>query len=143
MARALGGDHDHVDVLRRHDVLEVDVEAVAEAQRLAGLEVRGDLRLVDLPLHLVGQGDDNQRRPVHRGLDIARLEAVLGRQLEVLRPRQLRHDDLDAAVAQVLAVGVSLAAVPDDRHLLALQRRDRGILLVINLCCHHSPFNQR
>ena len=98
--------------------------------------------LVDLPLHLVGQRHDDQGGPVHRGLDIARLEPVLGRELEVRRPRQLRHADLDAAVPQVQTVRVSLAAKPDHRHFLALQRCDRGILFVVDLCCHHSPFDQ-
>ena len=42
VAGALGGDEQHVDVLRRHDRLEVDVEPVRHAERLAGLEVRRD-----------------------------------------------------------------------------------------------------
>ena len=54
MAGALGGDHDHVDVLGRHDLAEVDVEAVGEHQRLAVLQVGRDVVLVDDGLRLVG-----------------------------------------------------------------------------------------
>ncbi len=42
MAGTFGSDHEHVDVLRRVDGAEVDVEAVGEHQRVAGLEVGSD-----------------------------------------------------------------------------------------------------
>ena len=53
VAGALGGDHQHVHVGGRHDLLEVDVEAVGEHQGVAGLQVGGDVRLVDVGLDLV------------------------------------------------------------------------------------------
>jgi len=120
MSRPLRRDHDDVDVLRRHDVLEVDVEPVAEPEGLASLEVWGDLAGVDLRLHLVRQRHDDQGRPFHRGLDVARLEAVLDRQLVVVRPLQLRDRHLDPAVAKVLAVGMTLTPISDDCYSLAL-----------------------
>ncbi len=57
MARALGRDHDDVDVVRRLDGLEVNAEAVRDAQHFAGMEVRLDLRLVEFALGLVGRED--------------------------------------------------------------------------------------
>jgi hypothetical protein len=42
------------------DLVEVDVEAVREEQRVAGLEVRRDLLAVDGALHLVGQQDHHE-----------------------------------------------------------------------------------
>ena len=50
MAGALRGDHRDVDVGRRLDELEPDVEAVPEEQRLAGGQVRRDRLGVDLAL---------------------------------------------------------------------------------------------
>ncbi len=48
MARRLRRDHRDVDVLRRHDPAEADVEAVREHQHLAGLQVRRDRFGVEL-----------------------------------------------------------------------------------------------
>ncbi len=45
---------------RRADATVEDVEAVREEQRRARREVRRDLLLVDLRLHLVGQQDRDQ-----------------------------------------------------------------------------------
>ena len=61
-----------------------------------------------------------------------RLEAVLDGQLVVLRARPLADDDRAAAVAQVLGVGVPLAAVADDGDRLALEQSEVGVLVVIH-----------
>ena len=113
VTRALRGDHRHVDVRRRLDQLEADVEAVAEEERLAGGQVRRDRLGVDLPLRGV-------RRQHH---DHVGLGGRLGRRehpqalLLGLGPalRALRQTDhhVDARVAQRQRVGVALAAVPD------------------------------
>ena len=47
VAGALRRDHPDVDVARRVDPPELDVEAVGEHQELAGPEVRRDLGVVD------------------------------------------------------------------------------------------------
>src|SRR5215218_116728 len=49
VAGALGRDHGDVDGLRGPDVAVVDVEAVGEEQRVAGLEVGGDVAGVQVP----------------------------------------------------------------------------------------------
>ena len=66
MARALRRDHDHVDVLRRLDRLEVDGEAVGEEERLALLEIRLDVLLVNARDGDVGHGDENDVGFLHR-----------------------------------------------------------------------------
>ena len=43
MSRPFGSDHYNIDILGRHNVFEMNIEAVAEAERLAGLEIRSDL----------------------------------------------------------------------------------------------------
>ena len=57
MAGTLGGHHEHIHVLRGFDLAEMDVEAVSEHQRLAGLQVRSDGFAVHAGLMLVGQQD--------------------------------------------------------------------------------------
>ena len=60
VARALGGDHGDVDAGRGLDVAEADVEAVAEEQRVAVLQVGLDRLGVQRPLHVVRRQDHDQ-----------------------------------------------------------------------------------
>ena len=57
VAGALGRDHRDVDVGRRVDQVEADVEAVGEEQALAGGEVRRDVGVVGPLLLGVGHED--------------------------------------------------------------------------------------
>ena len=135
VARALRGDHDHVDALGRLDVAEADVEAVRRTTRvLPARQVVLDVVGVDAALVLVGREDHD---------DVGPLGGVGDR----LRPRSRpprpsrfdfesvleADDDLDARVAQVLRVGVALRAVADDGDLLALDERQVGVLVVEDL----------
>ena len=67
VARALGRDHDHVDVGGRIDQAEMDVEPVGEGQRAARLHLACDLVGVDCGLMLV-RGKDHQHIGPFRGL---------------------------------------------------------------------------
>src|SRR3712207_9281759 len=62
VAGALGGDHGDVDAGRGLDVAEPDVEAVAEEQRVAVLQVGLDRLRVQPPLHVVRNEDHDQDR---------------------------------------------------------------------------------
>ena len=53
VARALRSDHDHVDPRGRHDLAEVDREAVGEQQHVAGLKPGCDVGAVELAHELV------------------------------------------------------------------------------------------
>ena len=53
MAGALGGDHQHVHVGGRNDLLEVDIEAMGKHQSVAGFQVGGNVLLIDIGLDLV------------------------------------------------------------------------------------------
>lgn len=57
MARTLRRDHEHVDVRGRHDLAEMDVEAMGEGQGLAGGQVGLDVLLVHIGLALVVDED--------------------------------------------------------------------------------------
>ena len=107
MAGALGRDHDHVHVLRRDDGFEVDVEAVGDGQVVASLEVRGDLRLVDVAAELVRNRQHDQvrfaasigdgRDPQACALGLLPARGVLAQP----------DDHLDAGSVEVLGVGVA------------------------------------
>ena len=60
MPRALGSHHDHVDILRCHNLVEVDVEAVRKHQCLTGAEVRLHIVEVDITLNLVRDGEHDE-----------------------------------------------------------------------------------
>ncbi len=90
---------------------------MSEQERGAGLEVRRDLGRVDGRLGLVGEEDRDELRAPHRLGDRAHREAgrlgglargALGAQADL---------DVDAGVREVERVGVSLAAVAEDRDL--------------------------
>ena len=55
MAGTLRRDHRHVDTVGRLDLPESDVEAVREEDRVAPVEMGGDVLLVDVALLGVGQ----------------------------------------------------------------------------------------
>jgi hypothetical protein len=140
VARALGGDHDDVVTGLGGDVAEADVEAVAEDQRGAVLEVRGDLVAVQVTLHLIRRQDHDHVGALDGLGDGGDREALVLR----LRPRggALAQADghLDAGVAQVQRVRVPLAAVPDDGDLLPLDDRQVGVVVVEQLSHDGSPW---
>ena len=125
VAGTLGRDHPHVDALGRRDLLEVDVEAVRERERVAVDEVRRDVGLVDLLLLGVGQQHHDDVGLAHRVG--GRQHAQPGRLGLGLRLRALAQadDHVDARVLQVQRVRVTLRAVAEDRDL-ACRRSGRG-----------------
>src|SRR5208283_5301110 len=67
-------------------------------------------------------------------------EPVANGRLVVGRTGPLPDHDVASRVAQILGLGVSLAAVADDRDGLSLQQREIGVLVVIHLGGHRlSP----
>ncbi|KAF5038975.1 hypothetical protein DSECCO2_548680 [anaerobic digester metagenome] len=138
MAWALGRDHGHVHVGRGHDLLVVDVEAVGEHEHLAGLEVGQDVFFVQRLLGLVRDQDHDD---VGRGRRLGGGhggEAVFLGQLPVGAAGTLADDHLDAGIAQVLGVGMALAAVADDGLGFVGQEGEVGVLVVIDF--HSGSF---
>ena len=64
VAGALGRDHDHVDVGARLDQPEMDVEAMREGERGAGLHIALEVVGLDRRLMLVGREDHEDVGPV-------------------------------------------------------------------------------
>src|SRR3981081_1911086 len=53
MARALGRDHDDIDIFRRNNGLEMNTKPVGDSQNLAGSQACPDLRLEKFALGLI------------------------------------------------------------------------------------------
>jgi hypothetical protein len=133
VAGPLRGDHRDGDLGRRFDQVEVDVEPVAEKQRIAGLQIRLDLVLEDVRLGGVGCQQHDHVGPLG---DLGRgvyIQALLLDLRPGLRAILQSNPDLDAGVAQAQRVRVALAAVSDDSDLAALDDRQVCIVVVEHL----------
>ena len=106
---------------------------MAEDEGVARGERRLDLLGVELPLVLVGGEDHDQvglLRCLARGEDAQALGLGL---VAALRAGLQADPDVDAGVAQGQRVGVALAAVADDRDVLALDQAQVGVVVVEHL----------
>jgi hypothetical protein len=121
VAGALGRDHGDVDVRRRVDLVEVDGEAVAEHQQVAGRDPVADLLLPHLPVALVGHEhhhDVGARGRIRRARD---LQPPSLRLVDRRRIGPQADHDVDPGLLEVERVGVALGAVADDRDGLAVE----------------------
>jgi hypothetical protein len=110
----------------------VDVEAVAEAERLALLHLRGNLLLVDLRLVFVRDQNVHDVAALRSIRDIEHIKTVLHRLL-VAGVLYAPYYHLAAGVAQVFRLRLALVAVADYRYGLLLEYAQIRILLVTNL----------
>ena len=134
VSRALGSNHGHIHLRRRHDLTEVNVEPVAEHQGLAGRQVGLDRALEDCPLRLVGNQDHDHlglSRSLFHGADLEAFALSLGP-----GPAPLVQSDhhVQAAVSEIQGMGMSLTAVADDGNSLFFQVSQICIFIVINFC---------
>ena len=88
---------------------------------------------IDVALHFVGQQDVDQVALLGGFFGRDRLEAVALGQVVVGAAGPLADDDLAAAVAQVLGMGVPLRAVAEDGDRLVLEQRQVGVFFVVHL----------
>ena len=135
-ARRLRRDHADVHELRWDDLIEVDVEAVGEHDRLPLAEVRLDVFQEDLALNLIRHREHDHVCLLDRFCVREHLQA--GRFRFGLRGRTLiqADDDVDATVFQIESVGPALRAISKDCHRLATQPSKVRIGVVIDLRHH-------
>ena len=130
----LGRDHDDVDIGGRIDQAEMNVEAVREGERAARLHLACDFVRIDRGLMLVRREDHENIGPFGGfGYGLhgeARAFGLLCRG----RAFAQRNDNFaDTAVAQVLRMGMTLAAISDDGDLLVLYQLLVAIGIVVDL----------
>ena len=133
VARALRRNHDNVDILRRDDLLEVDVEAVRKCEAVAGLEVRLDGFLIDIRLLLVRNQHHN---------DVARLGSLSRGHngqagslclLLVLGTGTQADNNIDAGIMQVFRMRMALGTKADDGNGLAVQQGQVAVRIIVHL----------
>ena len=113
MPRTLGSDHHHVNIGGRNDRLEMNAEPVRHAEHLARWSGRLDRLFVEFALRLVGS---EQVDPVGAfGCLVGRdHNHAIGSRLDALLRVGIETDDnLKSAVAEILRLGVPLAAVTE------------------------------
>jgi len=133
VAGGLRRHHPDVEILARLDQAVMDVEPVREGERRPLLDVRLDLFLVHLGVVLVGQQDHDDVGALDRLADVGDLEPAFLRLVPGSAALAQPYRHLDPGLLQVLRVRVALRAVADDGDLLALDEREVGILVVIDL----------
>ena len=132
MTGALGGDHDHVNVCRGHDLLEVDVETVGEHEGIASLQMRGNLVLVHIGLHFVGQKDHDEVSLLAGFGNAHGLKAVLLGELVVGAAGALTNNNVHTGIAEIESVSMTLAAVTKDGNRFVLELSEIGIAVIID-----------
>ena len=133
MAGALGRDHHHINIFRRLDQLEADVETMGEAQHLACGQVRCNFLGVDLFLELVRK---QHHDPVRLRCGIGHTEHLESISLGLVRRSAAlveTHHHVHTTVLEVQCMGVPLGSIADDRHRLAVQLTEIGIGVVEKL----------
>ena len=122
MAGRLGRDHRHVDILRAA-VMKPKwmLKPCANISVLPGRHVRRDLVVVEVGLDVVGHQDHDRVGGLGGVAGRQHLQAGGFRLLPALAARVQADDDVEAGIAQVQRVRVSLAAVADDGDRAALQ----------------------
>src|SRR5258708_19925605 len=140
MAGTLRRDHDHVHIFRRLDGLEVNREAMREAENFAFVQMRLDGRFVEFGLGLVrrenlypvgafgGFGGSDHGHSIG-----ARLlgRAALGIKAD---------DDVVSAIAEVLRLGVSLRALSENGNGFGLDVSRIALLLLKHRDHWYAPY---
>lgn len=105
---------------------------MGEADGLPGREV-GKNFAVNFGLHIVAHQEHDHLRRGGGFFDGSHFQAVGGGPLPALAALVEAHHYLDAAVLQVLGMGVPLAAVAEHGNFLLLDQVEIHILVVVNL----------
>src|SRR6202050_5194475 len=139
MAGTLRRDHENVDVLGRLDETEMDIEAVAKGEILAGLERGRDFFFVNLATQLIGH-QDHYDVGLHRSLGgIENLEAVLLGFFHRGASRTQSNPNIHSAIAKIQRVRVALASIADDGDFLGPKQTHIGVAIVIHLNSDSYP----
>jgi hypothetical protein len=132
----LGRDHDHVEIGPRLDLAEMDIEPVGEGERRALADIGCNLLAVETRLMLVGGQDHDHIGPGDGLLNrLDRETGISGLGGGGRAGAQTDHHR-DAGVAQIIGMGMALRAVADDGDLLALDEREVGVFVVVNVDAH-------
>src|SRR5579875_2431917 len=133
MARGLRRDKRYIDVLRRLDSAEADVEAVRKHQRLARPQIGRNVLRIGLALRVVRRQDHDDVGPGRGIADRTDLQAGLLGLVDGLAALRQPDANFYARVLKIERVGVPLRAVADNGYLLLLDDGQVRVLIVVRL----------
>ena len=141
VAGALGSDHDNVHILGSSDGLEVDVETVCKGQCLALGHVGSHLLVVDVGAQLIRNQHHDNVAGLGSFFHFHDLEVLvggseLGGLLPVGRALAQTDNDIDAALGQVLGMGVALGAEADNGNGLAVEHAEVAVGIIVLVDSH-------
>ena len=133
VARRLGRDHPHVQIGTGNHLVVMHIETVGKGQGRAlfhvGLNVVG-VNAADL---LIGQQHHDHIGGFHSVGHRCHFQAGFFHFVPARATRAQSHQHLDAAVVEVLRVGMPLRAIANDGHGLAFDDAQVTVFIVINL----------
>ncbi len=121
MTRALGRDHDHVNICWRNDGFEMNAEPVRDAENFPLGQARLDRGLVEIALCLIRSQNLDPVRLLRGLCGREHSEPVRLCLLGAAAGRVQPDNHVVSAVAEVLGLGVSLASVAEHGDSFALQ----------------------
>src|SRR6185369_12709895 len=114
VSRSLRRNHADINIFRRSNRAEADVEAVSKHQRLPFCQVRLDVLLVDVSLRVVRNQNHDHVRPLGSLSYIGDFESS-GFGLGLRSATGMKtHANIHSAVFQVKGMSVALRTVSDD-----------------------------
>lgn len=133
MARAFGGNHDHINILGRHNRLEMDIKTVGETQALVGRQIRRDALLINSGLNFIRQRYDDQISLFDGLFNAEQFKPFFQRQTAVSRVAAVGHNHFNARIAQILAMSMTLRTKTKDCHCFTRQTGQRSIITIDHL----------
>ena len=134
MAGRFRRNHGDVDILRRLDGAEANVEAVREHERLAFMEMRLNIIAVDLGLLGIGREYHDDVRPFGSLAGRHHSETLFFGSRARRATFVQAHANTNAAIPQVQRVSVALRAVADDGDLFGLDECEIRGVVVVEIC---------
>ena len=123
MSRALGRDHDDIEIRARLDLAIVDIETMRKRQRRALLDIRKHLLAVQRCLMFIRSQDHDHVGGGHcfgNRLDHESRRFGLGYRPG---PGTQTDDDLDTRIFQVVGMRMPLRTIADDRYFFTFYNR--------------------
>ncbi len=139
MAGAFRRNHENVQVGTRLDQLEMYGQTVCKRQRRTLFQVVAQISRIQVRLQFIGRQDHGDIRPGRRSGRRHHFKPGVFRLGDARGSfTQPDNDFLHAGIVQVICMGVTLAAIANDRDLLVLDKINIRIPVVIY--SHRSTF---
>jgi hypothetical protein len=110
----------------------MNIESMGEQEGFSLLEIGFDIHFIEFGLDMILGEDLNKIGLFRRLFGSDWFKSVSKSKLIIFTPLPLRDKDVEAAISQVLGLGMPLAPITDNGNLLSLQMVEVGILIIID-----------